>query len=228
MKFKSVAKNLPFMKSAYRGYANRNFPGSEAYWESRYAAGGTSGAGSYGRLAQFKAEVLNAFVKENNVRSVIEFGCGDGHQLELAEYPSYIGLDVSRSAVQLCIEHFKSDPSKSFFLYDGEAFCDNAGVFACDMSMSLDVIYHLVEDQVYETYMSHLFSAGKRFVTVYSSNQDAAALTHQRPRKFTEWTDANAKEWKLKVKIDNRYPYDPNNPSETSIADFYIFERAST
>jgi hypothetical protein len=35
---------------------HRKFSGSKAYWENRYADGGNSGAGSYNRLADFKAE----------------------------------------------------------------------------------------------------------------------------------------------------------------------------
>jgi ubiquitin C len=35
------------------------FPGSGSFWETVYREGGTSGPGSYGRLAEFKAEVLN-------------------------------------------------------------------------------------------------------------------------------------------------------------------------
>jgi hypothetical protein len=46
------------------------FPGVAGYWENRYADGGTSGAGSSGRLGAFKARVLNAFVAEQAVGSV--------------------------------------------------------------------------------------------------------------------------------------------------------------
>jgi hypothetical protein len=59
----------------------RAFPGSGSFWENRYRTGGTSGSGSYGRLAEFKAEILNEFVRERGVSSIIEFGCGDGAQL---------------------------------------------------------------------------------------------------------------------------------------------------
>ena len=65
------------------------------YWENRYERGLTSGAGSYGRLAHFKAEVLNEYVNQNKILSVVEFGCGDGAQLSLAKYANYIGLDLS-------------------------------------------------------------------------------------------------------------------------------------
>src|SRR5258706_45661 len=90
------------------------FRGSGRYWESRYVSGGTSGAGSYGVQAEYKASFLNSFVADNNVRTVVEFGCGDGNQLRLAAYPSYLGLDVSSKAVHMCIEAFRSDQSKSF------------------------------------------------------------------------------------------------------------------
>ena len=54
---------------------------SSKYWENRYKAGGNSGSGSYSNLAIFKAEIINSFVKDNKIESVIEFGCGDGQQL---------------------------------------------------------------------------------------------------------------------------------------------------
>ena len=64
-----------------------SFSGTINYWEDRYRTGHDSGAGSSGRLAAFKAEFLNGLVADHNVSSVIEFGCGDGRQLALAEYP---------------------------------------------------------------------------------------------------------------------------------------------
>jgi hypothetical protein len=36
------------------------------------------------------------------VRSAIEFGCGDGHQLTLVDYPRYTGVDVSETIVRHC------------------------------------------------------------------------------------------------------------------------------
>ena len=124
------------------------FGGSAQYWERNYARGGTSGAGSYDALARGKAAFLNEFVRTREIGSVIEFGCGDGNQLSLADYPNYIGLDVSRSAIERCQHRFAADPVKSFFLYDGACFTDRAGVFTADLAISLDVIYHLTEDPV--------------------------------------------------------------------------------
>ena len=70
----------PWVKSIRRRLGIWSFAGSEAYWQRRYQDGQGSGAGSYGQLAQFKAEYLNRFVAEHAIADVIEFGCGDGNQ----------------------------------------------------------------------------------------------------------------------------------------------------
>lgn len=202
-----------------------SFPGSQIYWEYRYRSGKTSGSGSYSALARFKAEILNSFIKENNIRSVIEFGCGDGNQLALAEYPRYIGLDVSRTAIEMCKMKFENDKSKSFFLYDTLCFVDNHGVFKNDLAISIDVIYHLVEDEIYDKYMRALFASSNKYVIIYSSNYEEHQSDHVRRREFTKWVELNAIDWKLLKKINNKYPYDPLDPMNTSKSDFYIFQK---
>lgn len=201
------------------------FPGSVQYWEERYKKGGTSGAGSYNRLAEFKAQVLNTFVENHNITSVIEFGCGDGNQLSLAKYPTYIGLDVAPTAIALCAEKFSTDKTKSFFLYNSKAFFDNHNLFKAGLSLSIDVIFHLVEDEIFENYMHHLFNAAEKFVIIYASNYNLNQTFHEKDRNFTSWVEINRKDWRLKEKIVNRYPYDPSYPENTSKADFYIFEK---
>jgi len=48
------------------------------------------------------------------------------------------------------------------------------------------VIYHLTEDRVFETYLTHLFAAGLRFVVVYSTNMEVSGTApHVRHRVFT-------------------------------------------
>jgi SAM-dependent methyltransferase len=195
------------------------FAGSAPYWESHYARGGTSGDGSYGDLARGKAEFLNAFVREHSVRSVTEFGCGDGHQLSLAEYPRYVGLDVSPAAIGLCKRRFAGDPTKSFFLYDGACFVDRAGLFTADLAISLDVLYHLVEDSVFEAYMEHLFAAGRRYVVVYATDMERGGTgPHVRHRRFSSWPEDNCPHWRL-VRV-TRGP----NPG-SGRADFFVYQR---
>lgn len=188
----SVARRISLARQAAR------FRGSGDYWEDRYRRGENSGAGSYGEEAEYKAGFLNQFVREHEVETVIEWGCGDGNQLGLAEYPSYIGIDVAPSAIRLCIERFGGDDTKSFYALQ-QPTADHARLFRADLALSLDVIYHLVEDEVFDTYMRNLFASADRFVIVYASNRDPApgAAPHVRHRRFLEWVDVNAPDWRL-------------------------------
>ena len=230
-RLKDLIKSVPLVGPAAAklshlpgfSYARRlAFPGSASFWERVYREGGTSGPGSYGRLAEFKAEILNEFVQTRNIRTVIEFGCGDGAQLQRAVYPEYVGVDVASGSIDRCSALFAQDASKRFYL--ANALPKDLGGF--DLALSLDVIYHLVEDEVFDLYMRRLFGAAQQHVIIYSSNHDALAEgPHVRHRNFTAWIAENACDWQPEGFVANRFPGDPQRPGETSHADFYFFGR---
>lgn len=221
IRLKKYVKKIPGIGRALTARRKRlqGFNGSADYWERRYRAGGNSGPGSYHRLAHFKARFLNAFVEQHRIASVVEFGCGDGAQLERARYPKYTGVDISPTAIRLCRARFSADHSKRFLLWD-----DQMPELMADLSLSLDVIYHLVEDPVFETYMRRLFDSAQRFVIVYSSNVDELSpSSHVRQRQFTRWIEQNRPHWLLESTVKNDFPFDPANPEQTSISDFFVF-----
>lgn len=225
MDLKRAVKGVPGVEAIVRRLRGGSrqpppFRSSGQYWEERYRQGGNSGAGSYDRLAEFKAEFLNDFVQTNGVTTVIEFGSGDGAQLERATYPAYIGVDVAPQAVELCRKKFRGQPAYRF-IHTSEV---DASVKA-ELSLSLDVIYHLVEDEVFDAYMRGLFDAGERFVIVYASNEDKAWTSpHVRHRRFTDWVEKIRPEASLIAHVPNRYPYDEENRDHTSFADFFVYE----
>ena len=199
----------------------KSFPGSENYWKQRYRSGGTSGSGSYHRLAEFKAEVLNSFVRDKQIRTIIEYGCGDGNQLRLLEYPTYVGFDVSPDAISQCKHLFIDDATKTFKLMN--AYADETA----QLTLSLDVIYHLVEDEVFSAYMKRLFDSSTTFVIVYSTDTDKQARVqapHVKHRQFSRWIKQCKPEWKLIRHIPNRYPFTADEQAG-SCADFYIYEK---
>jgi SAM-dependent methyltransferase len=220
MEVKDLLRPLPGVQQASRLRQRLSYKDSESFWEQRYANGGTSGPGSYGELARGKAKFLNAFVREHGIRSIVELGCGDGNQLSLASYPRYVGLDVSKSAIELCIRRFTDDRTKSFFLYNGLCFADHVGIFSAELSLSLDVIYHLTEDPVFDTYMGHLFNAGRKYVIIYATNglidDGAPHVTH---RQFSSWVDTNNPQWKLESVAEG-----PDTGPRR--ADFYVYKRS--
>lgn len=192
------------------------YPGSHRYWERRYAQGGDSGAGSSGVLAAYKASILNAFVQTHNIRSVVELGCGDGQQLRLAEYPAYTGLDIAASAVECCRALFAGDRSKKIVHYNPLQF--DPADFQADMAISLEVIFHLTEENLYRLYLQHLFALSRRWVLVFSSDEaddTGGVFPHFRPRQFS--VDV-PKGWVLRERI-------PNPHRDRSVSDFFVFER---
>jgi len=75
--FKRIVKNnrilLTLVKPINFLFSRKKSFNSKKYWEARYVSGRNSGAGSYGRLAKFKADVINDFVKNKKINTVIEF-----------------------------------------------------------------------------------------------------------------------------------------------------------
>ena len=97
-----------------------------------------------------------------------------------------------------------------------------------ELSLSLDVIYHLIEDDVFEKYISDLFTSSTMFVVAYSSNYDGTYSTavHVKHRRFTDWIEKYADQFTQLAHINNEFPYDENDPEGTSLAEFYIFKKS--
>jgi hypothetical protein len=229
VRVRRALRGAPLLGAIFRGLAGlrrrARFPGSAAYWDRRYRSGGTSGAGSQGSAANFKAAVLNDFVEQHGIASVIEFGCGDGYQLGLAHYPRYVGLDVSEAAIHTCAELFAGDRTKAFLQYAPAAFVNPGVAFQAELGLSLDVVFHLVEDPTFELYMRHLFASAARFVVVYATNVELrSSEPHVRHRRFTDWIDREAPAWTLKMHVSNpAHAADEPEP----LADFYLYERTT-
>lgn len=221
-----ILKNFPRIGKAVYRFQKRFLPqtlfkSSDSYWKERYKKGGNSGAGSYNNLAEWKGEILNEFVKSNNIRSIIELGCGDGNQLKYFNFPKYIGVDISPDAIKLCKSQFGDDETKSFIL-DNEIVNQKA-----ELAISLDVLYHLIEEDIYDMYLTKIFNLAEKYVILYAFNSDSNDNygPHVKPRKFTDWIEQNRPDYKLINHIANKFPFEKGKEDTTSFADFYFFQK---
>jgi SAM-dependent methyltransferase len=154
---------------------------ASAYWERRHAKHvGTwraDGLGSVGKLALRKAAAVNALIESVGAKSLLDLGCGDGKMASLYRVKKYVGLDVSASAVAECRER-----GHEAHVYDPtEPFARTA-----DVAISMDVVFHLIDDDLYYKHLEHLFSAGIKAVGIYSTDHDDdRGLSHVRHRKVT-------------------------------------------
>ena len=207
---------LQKIKSLFRPFR------SSDYWENRYKQGGNSGTGSYNELADYKASVINDLLKEKSIQSAIEWGCGDGNQLSLIQYPKYLGFDVSPTALEICRKKFEHDPSKTF-KHAAEYNEESA-----DLSLSLDVIYHLVEHHVYFTHLSSLFRSSKKWVLIFSSDhhENDGLSEHVKHRKFTADVKEFHPDWTLVKVWGNPHPFKGDYNTGTT-ALFHLYEKSS-
>lgn len=189
---------------------------SSKYWEERYVNGGNSGNGSYGFLAEYKKDFLNQFIVENNIKSLLEYGCGDCNQLGMIECDQIIGVDVSKTAIDICK---KLLPNSEFITIQKGFFPK----LKTDLLLSLDVIYHLIEDDVYEEYMTNIVNHGSEFLIIYSANfeDDGNFSKHVKPRNFTKHRLLNENYELIKI-IENKYKSTDHNVG--SFSDWYIFK----
>jgi SAM-dependent methyltransferase len=176
-----------------------------AYWEARYVAGSDSGAGSSGTAARRKAAYINKLVEQ--VGSVVDWGCGDGQQLDLLDMPpAYLGIDISATAVAHCL---RRHPGRAFLHWPAG---DLPLTVRADLAMSLDVIFHLVDDIDFARYWRRLFDSATRMVLVHATDVDLGGTArHVRHRRHSHLAPPG---WEL---IDR--------PADATIPGFYLWRR---
>ena len=207
-----------YFRALYFVLKNHSFPGSLEYWEARYRFGGSSGCGSYGALSLFKANVINDFIQKENISSILDFGCGDGHQLSKIKCEHIIGIDYSKSALDIAMRREYTHSTTQIFDRD-------ISNYRSELSISLDVLYHLIRKSEFEEYLHALFNSATKYVIIYSSNFWFPQIYHQKGRKFTTWVEKNQPLWSLIRVIKNPRKFRQARAKETSISDFYLYKK---
>lgn len=191
---------------------------SKKYWKNRYEKGGNSGSGSYNNLAIFKANIINHFIfhHNNKIETIIDYGVGDGNQLSLLNVneKKYIGLDISSYIIKKCKEQYKNDNNKIF--YDINYI--NVNNLTCDLALSCDVLYHLIEENIYNEYLNNLFTISNKYVIIYANDINKNHTEHVKFRNFTNCIRSNFPDWILIRHIPNKF-------KNISPSDFYIYEK---
>lgn len=197
----------------------KRYDNSQGYWKRRYFYGGNSGKGSYGDEAIYKAKILNEFVREYKIKSLVEFGCGDGNNALLYRVKKYYGFDISADAINSCKKLFASNVDFEFFEIDGQLekgidiVKKNTNSYN-NLCISFDVIFHLVEDIYYNEYLDNLDKVQSKFLLVYSSNfNQKTNQPHVLHRNYS--VDLENRNWKIIQKL----------AGATNQKEFILFQR---
>lgn len=181
------------------------------YWQRRYLRGDDSGEGSRGENAVRKADVVARIIRAAGrapapgVRSLIDWGCGDGQVLEqMVGHLSdvgvhYTGVDVSHAAIAKISEQF---PHHSFVL--DFPYGKSTKWLRSDMGLSFDVIFHLVNQSDFMIYMERLFTCSQKIILIHSTDHDGGRTTrHVLWRRFTPYVAETFPDWELLSRPDD-------------------------
>jgi SAM-dependent methyltransferase len=159
------------------------------YWNSRYVNGGSSGAGSYGQEALMKATIINHWVQQFGIRTISEFGCGDGANLLMYKIPiAYSGYDISPKAIEICKEKTRKIPNS--LKYEFTSDLKNLEL-SSHLMLCLDVWFHQTSDKDFLDMCDLLFNkfCGK-YIIIYSTDTNSQFTTdglplapHMHPRE---------------------------------------------
>ena len=140
-----------------------------AWWDARYARGGTSGAGSAGPEAAWKVEQLLRACQGRKIRTILDLGCGDGAvgRAVMAGLPgaSYLGIDQAPSAVALC-----QAAAPEVAEYREGDLCA-PGLPRADLVLCLDVLFHLQGQERHDAAVAAICGAFRSLAVIAAWNE---------------------------------------------------------
>ena len=109
---------------------------------------GGSGGGSSPEATKSFRQVLQDFIKEKNIKTVVDFGCGDWTSTHLINWESikYIGLDVVGSVI---LDNQKKYSSKNISFAEIESK-EDVNKFFADLLIVKDVLMHWCNEDIIE------------------------------------------------------------------------------
>lgn len=139
------------------------------FWQERYVGGGNSGAGSYNVEAMLKASIINNWIKQLDIKTIQEIGCGDANNLLLYDVRmQYTGYDISEKAIQICREKTRKIRNSLMYYFGSE---EKDIDYDAKMCLCLDVWYHQINDEDFEELCQKLFVKGNwEYVVIYSTD----------------------------------------------------------
>jgi trans-aconitate methyltransferase len=129
-------------------------------WNLRYL-NGDSGYGSYGEQAKLKLRLLEEYIDPDDVKSVIDFGCGDfyfgARMMRLFPEATYLGVDQSSEVIAQNIATFNSR-----FVFKNATKIDNKA----DLLVCIDVLLHVLEPEEEAKILKNLYDNWKKYLIV--------------------------------------------------------------
>lgn len=134
--------------------ASGPIPGYEAFWDWYKPGEGGSGPGSSAAYTERFRAWLQAFMREQNVKSVLDFGCGDWSWAKHVDWTGidYLGMEIIPDVVrglqmQFARPQTETQSRIAFEIIDPRKF-ELPANYAVDLVICKDVLQHLPSNEV--------------------------------------------------------------------------------
>jgi trans-aconitate methyltransferase len=144
--------------------------------------------------------VVNALIAEVGAKSLLDVGVGDGRVARGFRVERLVGLDVSPTAVAAAAHLLGDRPGWNMGVL-GECVPP-----ACDVAVSLDVVFHCIKNPAYVAHLDLLFGSARLAVGIYSTDHDAPTHLHVRHRLVSRDVARLFPGWSLTLKTLPPWP----------------------
>ena len=107
---------------------------------------------------------INNFIKENNVHSILDFGCGDFNIGRNIKVDMYYGTDIYDELINYNLEHFEDNTHK--FIFNDESYVN---LPSTDLIIIKEVLQHLDNYKIKEI-LDHLINITNRYILIIDSS----------------------------------------------------------
>jgi SAM-dependent methyltransferase len=134
-------------------------------WEDHYKSGGKSGDPSdYAKSREWKHTIIARYCDIKN-NSIIDIGCGDLQFWQGRRPAKYTGIDISPTIIAA---HTEKYPERTFIC----ASSDETLNISADMVMCFDMLWHIMDDNVYADTISNMKFYSKKYIIIYTWNSN--------------------------------------------------------
>jgi len=178
-----------------------------------------SGLGSRGLLAKFKADFVNNFIKENNIETLFDFGCGDLHNSSMIEVSEYLGIDIVGHKIP---KEVKADSFRTAVSRFDEFVCEEPA----DMTLCMDVLYHILngEEEYLKATLEKLVECSKRYIVIYAQDSKRTDLGWENVEHMHNGPWRQLLE-KHNVKLIQQQAKEDYGTGPSSEAVFFVYEK---
>lgn len=137
-----------------------NLP-DEDFWNRRYkTCPKGSGVGSRGVIAKEKLSIVKECVREEEIKSVTDLGCGDLYWIKHLDVPKYTGIDFSQTVIK------KNQQIKPNWCFKAIDFSKEEISEQADLAICLDVLIHQPKPEKHNMVIENALRSSRKILLI--------------------------------------------------------------